>query len=91
MTYVRTVNYQFENDVLQPLNKFIDEFNLMYTEGKIRLETTGFMKSGEIIANIRLVSGKELRITLMIIHDEDFYRDVPVHFQIPGGRTHFKR
>lgn len=91
MTYVRTVNYQFENDVLQPLNEFIDEFNLMYTEGKIRLETTGFMKSGEIIANIRLVSGKELRITLMIIHDEDFYRDVPVHFQIPGGRTHFKQ
>lgn len=68
------VQYQFENEMLNPLQKYIEDFNSRYPSGDIRL--TNHYRRGEklIQSQIRLVSGEAIQIELTVIIDEDFVR-----------------
>ncbi|WP_135557116.1 serine/threonine-protein kinase [Paenibacillus cymbidii] len=92
LMFLNIINYQYSNDIYNPLKGFIDEFNSRYTQGKIKISGLGSMDSDEITTKIHLLSGNVLTIILKALFDEDFVRDVPAEFSFPGERKRtFKR
>jgi serine/threonine protein kinase len=91
LLYLNTINYQYTNDIYNPLKEFIDEFNSRYTQGKIRISSLGSMESDEITTKIHLLSGNVITISLSALFDENFIRDVPAEFSFPGESRTFKR
>ncbi|RNB82111.1 serine/threonine protein kinase [Brevibacillus nitrificans] len=89
--YLNTINYQYANDIYNPLKEFIDEFNSRYTQGKITISSLGSMETDKIITKIHLTSGNVLTISLNALFDENFIRDVSAEFSFPGENRTFKR
>lgn len=91
LLYLNTINYQYANDIYNPIKEFIDEFNARYTQGNIRISSLGSMGSDQITTKIHLLSGNVLTISLNALFDEDFMREVPAEFPFPGERRNYKR
>lgn len=81
--YLKTINYQYDSEILDPLKRLVDEFNARYTQGEIRISRSGSMGSDET-TKIHLLSGNMLTISLKALFDENFIRDVPAEFSFPG-------
>lgn len=86
--YLKMINYQYANDIYNPIKEFIEEFNRRYTGGQITMTPLNSMDSSEIYTKIHLVSGKTLTIQLKALFDNDFIREVPSQFE--RGITHKK-
>lgn len=91
LLYLNTINYQYANEIYNPIKDFIDEFNSRYTQGKIKISSLGSMDSDQIVTKIHLLSGNVLTTSLNVLHDEDFMRDVPAEFSFPGEKRTFRR
>lgn len=73
--FQKLVYYQFTENIIKPIKEFIEEFNSNYLNGKIAI-TSSTSPSDRLTANIRLISGKTIRIELRTLIDENFYRKV---------------
>jgi serine/threonine protein kinase len=89
--YLNTINYQYANDIYNPLKYCIDEFNTRYTQGNVRISSLDSMNSSETTTKIHMLSGNVLTISLKALFDEDFYREVPSQMSFPGERRTYKK
>ncbi|OUQ87417.1 hypothetical protein B5G50_15500 [Brevibacillus brevis] len=91
LLHLNTINYQYANEIYNPLKDFIDEFNSRYTQGKIRISSLGSMNANVIETKIHLLSENVLTLRLNALSDKDFMRDVPAEFSFPGEKRTFRR
>jgi serine/threonine protein kinase len=73
--FCKLVKYQYDVAIHNPLKEFIDRFNSQYPSGKIRLESIKSYNEKFLGDTIYLVSGKQIKLTIKAILDEDFYRE----------------
>lgn len=71
--YFSLIKFQFEDDVIQPLKTFINEFNEKY-DGKNIHTKKEYEGPRAIGYSITMVSGSHIVVVLKPLWDDDFYR-----------------
>lgn len=71
--FEKLVYYQFEEELIKPLDSFVNDFNSAYELGKISL-TYSNVPSYRLSSEIRLVSNIYIKIEIRTLIDENFYR-----------------
>lgn len=79
MEFFKLISYQFNMSIYSPLKKIIDEFNNKYQNGKIRMSEVPKFPQKEIDISVKMLSGRNLYISLRSIIDEDFYRVININ------------
>ena len=63
--------FQIENEIIKPLQQFIDGINTKYTGPKARID----FRVGNMTCRIETPSGRYLELVVKAIVEEDFYRE----------------
>ena len=69
--FKKIIQYQVESEVIEPIKKFIDEFNLKYEGRQIRFDSI----VNEWHWMINMPSGSQIDIEVKQILEKDFYRE----------------
>lgn len=65
------VSFQLEDEIIKPLQQFINEINAKYAGHKTRID----FRPGTMSCQIRTSSGRHLEIEIRAILEEDFHRE----------------
>lgn len=81
---IQMVYVQFLSEIVQPLKDFVNAFNEASIDEKMTYNKPS-VHSNEMAFNIKLVSNENLEVSMRVLFDEDFIREVGAGFYRDRG------